>query len=192
MIPDTAVRQLKSSLRGPTFSPGDLGYEQARTVPNAMIDRRPAIIARCASAADVIACVRFAREQDVVVSVRGGGHSVAGKSVCEAGLMIDLSAMKGIRVDPAKKTVRAEAGLKLGEFDRQRQGSFRAWLKSITRFKLLEYWKQARQEPITAGTLFWIDPEEQLIAIYMVQVSDPDRVELRNRFRTMVQAAIME
>jgi len=121
MIPETAVRQLKSSLRGPTFSPGDLGYDEARAVPNAMIDRRPAIIARCASAADVIACVRFAREQDVVVSVRGGGHSVAGKSVCEAGLMIDLSAMKGIRVDPLKKTVRAEAGLKLGEFDRETQ-----------------------------------------------------------------------
>jgi len=121
MIPETAVRQLKSSLRGPTFSPGDLGYDEARTVPNAMVDKRPAIIARCASAADVITCVRFAREQDMVVAVRGGGHSVAGKSVCEAGLMIDLSAMKGIRVDPLKKTVRAEAGLKLGEFDRETQ-----------------------------------------------------------------------
>src|SRR5499425_974312 len=121
MIPEPAVRQLKSSLRGPTFSPGDLGYDEARTVPNAMIDRRPAIIARCAGAADVITCVRFAREQDVVVSVRGGGHSVAGKSVCEAGLMIDLSAMKGIRVDPIRQTVRAETGLKLGEFDRETQ-----------------------------------------------------------------------
>src|SRR5215475_967124 len=129
MIPETAVRQLKSSLRGPTFSPGDLGYDEARAVPNAMVDRRPAIIARCASAADVIACVRFAREQGVVVSIRGGGHSVAGKSVCEAGLMIDLSAMKGIRVDPLKKTVRAEAGLKLGEFDRETQAFGRAsWL----------------------------------------------------------------
>jgi FAD/FMN-containing dehydrogenase len=86
-----------------------------------MIDRRPAIIARCASAADVVACVRFAREHDVLVSVRGGGHSVAGKSVCDGGLMIDLSAMKGIRVDPARRTVRAEAGVKLGEFDRETQ-----------------------------------------------------------------------
>src|SRR5579864_4464730 len=121
MIPETAVQQLKSSLRGPTFSPGDPGYDQARTVPNAMIDRHPAIIARCASAADVIACVRFAREQNVVVSVRGGGHSVAGKSVCDDGLMIDLSAMKGIRVDPVGRTARAEAGLTLGEFDRETQ-----------------------------------------------------------------------
>src|SRR5438270_1603194 len=86
-----------------------------------MIDRKPFIIARCSGAADVIACVRFAREHDLLVSVRGGGHSVAGKSVCEGGLMIDLSTMKGIRVDPVKRTVRAEAGLKLGEFDRETQ-----------------------------------------------------------------------
>jgi FAD/FMN-containing dehydrogenase len=121
MIPESAIQQLKSSLRGQTFCPCDLGYDAARKVPNAMVDRRPAIIARCAGAADVIACVRFAREQDILVSVRGGGHSVAGKSVCEAGLMIDLSAMKGIRVDPLKKTVRAEAGVNLGEFDRETQ-----------------------------------------------------------------------
>jgi FAD/FMN-containing dehydrogenase len=86
-----------------------------------MIDRRPALIVRCSGAADVIACVNFAREQDVLVSVRGGGHSVAGKSVCDGGLMIDLSAMKGIRVNPAKKTVRAEPGLPLGEFDHETQ-----------------------------------------------------------------------
>jgi len=86
-----------------------------------MIDRRPAIIARCASAADVVACVRFAREHDILVSVRGGGHSVAGKSVCDGGLVIDLSRMKGIRVDPANRSVRAEPGLTLGEFDRETQ-----------------------------------------------------------------------
>jgi len=73
-----------------------------------MIDRRPAVIARCAGAADVIECVRVAREFDLVVAVRGGGHSVAGKSVCDGGLMIDLSARKGIRVDPALRTVRAQ------------------------------------------------------------------------------------
>jgi FAD/FMN-containing dehydrogenase len=121
MIPESAIQKFRSSLRGPSFCPGELGYDTARTVPNAMIDRRPAIIARCAGAADVIACVGFAREHDVLVSVRGGGHSVAGKSVCDGGLMIDLSAMKGIRVDPAKRTVRAEPGLTLGEFDRETQ-----------------------------------------------------------------------
>jgi FAD/FMN-containing dehydrogenase len=121
MIPEASIQKFRPSLRGQSFCPGDQGYHAARTVPNAMIDRRPAIIARCAGPADVIACVRFAREHQVVVSVRGGGHSVAGKSVCNDGLMIDLSAMKGIRVDPARRTVRAEPGLKLGEFDRETQ-----------------------------------------------------------------------
>src|SRR5579863_142865 len=86
-----------------------------------MINRRPAVIARCAGAADVVACVQFACEHDLRVSVRGGGHSVAGKSVCEGGLMIDLSAMKGLRVDPVERTARAEPGLTLGEFDRETQ-----------------------------------------------------------------------
>jgi len=121
MIPATVLDNFRSSLRGQSFCPGDPGYDAARTIPNAMISRRPAVIARCAGPADVITCVRFARDYDVLVSVRGGGHSVAGKSVCDGGLMIDLSAMKGIRVDPAKRTVRAEAGLKLGEFDRETQ-----------------------------------------------------------------------
>ena len=121
MLSPSTIEKFKASLRGPSFCPGEHGYDEARIIPNAMIDRRPAIIARCAGAGDVIACVRFAREHDVLVSVRGGGHSVAGKSVCDGGLMIDLSAMKGIRVDPGKRTVRAEAGLTLGEFDRETQ-----------------------------------------------------------------------
>jgi hypothetical protein len=121
MIPESAMQKFRESLRGQTLCPGEPGYDAARTVPNAMIDRRPAVIARCVGAADVIACVRFAREQDALVAVRGGGHSVAGKSVCDGGLMIDLSAMKGIRVDPVKRTVRAEPGLTLGEFDRETQ-----------------------------------------------------------------------
>jgi FAD binding domain/Berberine and berberine like len=121
MLTESAVQKLREAIRGPTFRPGEPGYDAARTVPNAMIDRRPAIIARCTGAADVIECVRFAREYEVLVAVRGGGHSVAGKSVCDGGLVIDLSAMKGIRVDPARRTVRAETGLKLGEFDRETQ-----------------------------------------------------------------------
>src|SRR5579863_8901200 len=117
----SAVENLRKLIRGVVLCAAQDGYDAARTIPNAMIDRRPAVIARCAGAADVIACVRFAREHDLLVSIRGGGHSVAGKSVCEGGLMIDLSAMKGIRVDPARRTVRAQTGLKLGEFDRETQ-----------------------------------------------------------------------
>jgi FAD/FMN-containing dehydrogenase len=115
------VEDLRKSVRGVVLCPGDPSYDQARTIPNAMIDRRPAIIARCAGAADVIACVRFAGVHDILVSVRGGGHSIAGKSVCEDGLMIDLSTMKGIRVDPTSRTVCAQPGVKLGEFDRETQ-----------------------------------------------------------------------
>jgi len=121
MIPQAATQKFRASLRGQSFCPGEEGYDAARTIPNAMIDRRPAIIARCAGVSDVIASVRFAREQELVISVRGGGHSIAGKAVCDGGLMVDLSAMKGIRVDPVRRTVRAETGLKLGEFDSETQ-----------------------------------------------------------------------
>ena len=121
MIPQATIQKFRESLRGQSFCPGEPGYDAVRIIPNAVIDRRPAVIARCTGAADVIACVRFAREHDVLIAVRGGGHSVAGKSVCDGGLMVDLSAMKGILVDPARRTVRAETGLKLGEFDRETQ-----------------------------------------------------------------------
>ena len=118
MIPEPVLQKLKASLRGQSFCPGDAGYDEARTIPNAMINRRPAMIVRCAGAADVVSCVRAAREHDLLVSVRGGGHSIAGKAVCEDGLMIDMSGMKAIFVDPLRKTVRAQTGVKLGEFDR--------------------------------------------------------------------------
>jgi FAD/FMN-containing dehydrogenase len=121
MIPQSAIQQFRESLRGQTFCPEEDGFDAARTLPNAMIDRRPALIARCTGAADVIACVRFAREHELPLAVRGGGHSIAGKSICDGGLVVDLSVMKGIRVDPARRTVRAETGLKLGEFDRETQ-----------------------------------------------------------------------
>jgi hypothetical protein len=111
----------RSSLRGQSLCQGEQDYDTARSVHNALIDRRPAIIAKCAGAADVIACVRFAREQGLLTAVRGGGHSIAGKAVCDDGLVIDLSAMKGIRVDIGRKTVRAEPGLTIGEFDRETQ-----------------------------------------------------------------------
>jgi FAD/FMN-containing dehydrogenase len=121
MLSDPIVGALRSRLRGRLLTNDDPAYDGARRVFNAMIDRRPALIARCEDVNDVIACVAFAREHDLLVSVRGGGHSVAGKAVCDGGLMIDLSAMKGIHVDPARQTVRAETGLTLGEFDRATQ-----------------------------------------------------------------------
>jgi FAD/FMN-containing dehydrogenase len=105
----------------------------ARRIHNGLIDRRPALIARCLGTADVVEAVKFARGRALEVAVRGGGHNVAGKAVCEGGPMIDLSPMKGVHVDPADRTVRAPAGVTWGELNRETQlhglattgGSFR-------------------------------------------------------------------
>jgi hypothetical protein len=121
VLEEAAVRELKASLRGELLRSADEGYDAARRVWNGMIDKRPALIARCAGAADVIQCVRFARERDLLVSIRGGGHNVGGNAVCDGGLMIDLSPMKSIRVDPVAQLVRAEPGVLWGEFDRETQ-----------------------------------------------------------------------
>jgi FAD/FMN-containing dehydrogenase len=115
------VDKLASKLRGKLVAIDDTDYEIARKVWNGLVDKRPALIAQCKGSADVIACVRFAREHDLLLSVRGGGHSAGGRAVCEKGLMIDLSTMKGIRIDQSGRTVRAEPGLRLGEFDRETQ-----------------------------------------------------------------------
>lgn len=120
-IHEAVIQDIRSTLRGELLAPGDDGYDAARTVWNGMIDRRPALIARCRGTADVIASVNFARAQRLLVSIRGGGHNVAGNAVCDGGLMIDLSAMKGIRVDPAACTARAEPGLLWREFDHETQ-----------------------------------------------------------------------
>jgi FAD binding domain/Berberine and berberine like len=113
------VRGLAAALRGDLICPEDDRYNASRAVFNAMVDRRPALIVRCAGVADVMKGVEFARSHDVPLSIRGGGHSVAGKAVCDGGLMLDLSSMKGIRVDPARRTAEAQGGLTLGEFDHE-------------------------------------------------------------------------
>jgi FAD/FMN-containing dehydrogenase len=120
-LKEAAVNEFKASLRGQLTCPGDDGYDDARKVWNGIIDRRPALIARCAGVADVINAVNFAREQNLLVAVRGGGHNVAGTAVCDGGILIDLSRMKGVRVDPAKRTARAAAGLTWGELDYEAQ-----------------------------------------------------------------------
>jgi len=121
ILEEATVQNFADSLRGPLLQPGEGGYDEARKVWNGMIDRRPALIARCAGVADVIAAVRFARTRELLVSVRGGGHNITGNAVCEGGLMIDLSPMKSVRVDPARRTARAEAGLTWGEYNRETQ-----------------------------------------------------------------------
>ena len=110
-LDEVTIQDLRKSFRGTLLRPIDDGYESVRRIWNSMIDRKPALIARCTGAADVIAAVHFARTNNLLVSGRGGGHNVTGNAVCDNGLLIDLSAMKGIRVDPAQRTARAEAGL---------------------------------------------------------------------------------
>jgi FAD/FMN-containing dehydrogenase len=113
-----SVQLLREALSGQVLTPGDPGYDQARRIHNGLIDKHPAVIARCMHTADVVAAVNFGREEAFEISVRGGGHNVAGKAVTEGGLMIDLSPMKGIHVDPARQTARAQAGVIVSEYDR--------------------------------------------------------------------------
>jgi FAD/FMN-containing dehydrogenase len=116
-----AIAELRQKHRGDLITPEDSRYDEARRVWNAMIDRRPSIIARPRGVADVIECVLFARMHQLPIAVRGGGHNVAGRCVCDDGLVVDFADMKGIRIDPFAKTARAEPGLRWTEFDRETQ-----------------------------------------------------------------------
>jgi FAD/FMN-containing dehydrogenase len=115
------VGELERTFRGELVGPDDAGYREHRRVWNGSIDRYPALIARCAGVADVLDALGFARRVGLAVAVRSGGHSFPGLSVCDNGLVIDLSLMKGVRVDPVNRTVRAQAGVRLGELDRETQ-----------------------------------------------------------------------
>lgn len=121
VLPGRDTEDLRAALRGQLLTAGQEGYEQARRIWNGAFDRRPALIARCAGAADIVQAVNFGRAHDVLIAVRGGGHSLSGQSVCDGGLMIDLAPMRGIRVDPVARTARVEPGVLLGELDREAQ-----------------------------------------------------------------------
>lgn len=120
-VNEASIEELRGGLRGQLLRPGGPGYDEARLIYNAMIDRRPGLIMRCAGVADVISAVDFARSHGLPVAVRGGGHNVAGTAVCDGGLMIDLSPMKGLHIDPGARTVRAEPGLTWGEVNHDLQ-----------------------------------------------------------------------
>jgi len=117
----SSFEQFKAGLRGELLRPGDASYDDARKIWNGMIDKRPALIARCAGVADVIHSVNLAHVNNLLVAVRGGGHNIAGNAVCDGGLVIDLSRMKGVRVDTARRTARAEPGVTWREFDHATQ-----------------------------------------------------------------------
>ncbi|MHA2350434.1 MAG: FAD-binding oxidoreductase [Candidatus Thorarchaeota archaeon] len=121
LLAEDAVENLKGQIQGDVLLPSDNDYDQARKIWNGMIDKHPALIARCTGPADVIDAVKFARTHNILVSVRGGGHNVAGNALVDNGLVIDLSRMRGIHVDPKSRIVRAQSGATLGELDRETQ-----------------------------------------------------------------------
>ena len=113
------IERFQTAFRGEVIQPDDFRYETARKIWNASIDKYPGLIAHCSGVADVIAAVNFARENELLVAVRGGGHNVAGRALCDNGIVIDLSGMKGIRVDAKNRTVRVQGGATLGDLDRE-------------------------------------------------------------------------
>lgn len=115
------IEQLRESFQGDIVLPGDANYDEVRAIWNGMIDRRPAVIARCTSSDDVVQAVNFARENNLLTSVRGGGHNIAGSAVCDDGIMIDLSPMKQVEIDPAARRATVEPGCTLGDFDEAAQ-----------------------------------------------------------------------
>src|SRR5690242_679484 len=116
-LDNATIKEFRAQLRGKLILPGDAAYEEAHKVYNGMIDKHPGLIARCVDAADVIASVNFAREHHLLLAIRGGGHNGPGLSTCDDGLVIDLSEMKGIHVDPKQRTVRVAGGATWGEVD---------------------------------------------------------------------------
>src|SRR5574338_585161 len=112
------INKLRESVRGKVLTSESEYYHETRSIWNAMIDRYPAMIVQCTGASDVVQAVRFGVEHKLLVSIHGAGHNIAGNSVCDGGLMIDLSKMKSVRIDPKGKTARVEPGVTLGEFDR--------------------------------------------------------------------------
>jgi FAD/FMN-containing dehydrogenase len=113
-----AIEELKKQVCGQVLQPSDVGYGESRSIYNAMIDRRPAAIVLCAGTADAAACVRFAREHDLPLSIRGGGHNVAGNAVCDGGVMLHMGKLKGVRVNVKNRTAAAQPGVTLGDYDR--------------------------------------------------------------------------
>ncbi len=116
-LSDEAIAELRGRLRGPVITPTDANYDEARSIYNAMIDKRPRLIAQCRDAADVITAVNFGRRHGLLTAIRGGGHNGPGLGICDDGLVIDLSPMRSIHVDPARRTVRVEPGCTSGDVD---------------------------------------------------------------------------
>jgi FAD/FMN-containing dehydrogenase len=120
-LPRSAIDELRPRIRGRVLLPGDSGYDESRSIWNAMIDRHPALIVQPLGTADVIAAVQFARKHDLALAIKGGGHNIAGLAVCDGGLLLDMGLMCGVFVDSAARTAHAQAGCLLGDVDRETQ-----------------------------------------------------------------------
>lgn len=120
-LPQDAFNALRTHLRGPVLLPGEAAYDDSRTLWNAMIDKKPAAVIRCLGTGDVVACVRFAKEHNLLLTIKGGGHNIAGLATADGALMLDMSLMRGVWVDPRRKTAHAQAGCMLGDLDRETQ-----------------------------------------------------------------------
>ena len=120
-LPEEAVAALRAAVAGPVVTPSDDGYDHARRLWNGLVNRYPAVVVECTGVADVVAAVRFAGDHDLPVSVRAGGHNVSGSALAEAGLVVDVSGLKGVRVDPTARRVRVDPGVSLGELTRETQ-----------------------------------------------------------------------
>src|SRR5436190_1823282 len=118
-MPTMDTQSLKSMFQGELLEPADAGYNEARRIWNASVNKRPALIARCTGVADVVAAVNFGRTNNLLTAVRGGGHNVGGRALCDDGLVIDLSRMRAVYADPANRTVRVQGGATLGDVDRE-------------------------------------------------------------------------
>src|SRR5215831_5117013 len=119
IMPSLEIQPLKSTFNGEIFSPGDTGYDDACRIWNASIEKHPALIARCSGVSDIIAAVNFARQNNLLTAIRGGGHNVGGRALCDDGIVIDLSRMRAVHVEPATRTVRVQGGATLGDLDRE-------------------------------------------------------------------------
>src|SRR5512144_1884486 len=119
VVSENRIEEFRVGFRGEVIHPDDAAYDTARKIWNASIDRHPGIIARCSGTADVVDAVIFARENALLVAVRGGGHNVGGRALCDGGMVIDLSRMRGIHVDAQNRTARVQAGATLGDVDRE-------------------------------------------------------------------------
>src|SRR5438045_2502273 len=118
-MPAMDIQSFKSSFHGQIFEPADAGYDEARRIWNASVDKRPGLIARCSGVADVVAAVELGRANDLLTAIRGGGHNVGGRALCDDGIVVDLSRMRSVHVDSANGRVRVEGGATLGDLDRE-------------------------------------------------------------------------